>query len=61
MSTLAIQAAVLVLMLLSLPLILIGANDDVLALTIVGVVVLSVAAATPPALRFLPFGSEEDS
>jgi hypothetical protein len=60
MSTLVIQAAVLMLMLLSLPLIFIGANTDVLALTITGVVVLGVAAATPPALRFLPFGSEED-
>jgi hypothetical protein len=60
MSTLAIQATVLILMLISLPMIFIGANTELLALTIAGVAVLAIAAATPPALRFLPFGSEED-
>jgi hypothetical protein len=59
MSSLAISASVLVLMLIALPLLVVGAMIDNTALQIAGVLVLGLAAATPPALRFTSIGKEE--
>ena len=56
--TFALGAALL-LMLAALPLIVVGANAEVLALTVAGVVLAGVGGAIPPVLRFT--GPEEDS
>ena len=61
MSTLALQGAALALLLLSLPLIVIAYQADLTALAVVGVVLAAVGALTPPALRYVGPGSEEDA
>ncbi|HVM26788.1 MAG TPA: hypothetical protein VM433_03845 [Mycobacteriales bacterium] len=60
MSTLALQGAALALLLLSLPLIVIAYSADVPALAVVGVVLATLGALTPPALRYVGPGSKED-
>jgi hypothetical protein len=59
MSSLAISGSVLLLMLISLPLLVIGAMSDNAGLQIFGVVILGLAAAAPPVLRFTSVGEEE--
>ncbi|WP_409329490.1 hypothetical protein [Trujillonella humicola] len=48
----------LVLMLAALPLLVVGANADIVALSVAGIAAVVVGGAIPPALRWL--GPEED-
>jgi hypothetical protein len=61
MNQLTVFGSVLVAMLLSLPVIAGGVNLDRLPLIIGGLVLLGVAAAIPPALRFTGAASNQSS
>lgn len=58
MNTLTLQGVALALLLLSLPLIVIAYQADVPVLAVIGVVLATIGALTPPALRY--GGPKED-
>jgi hypothetical protein len=58
-SPIALQATALVLLLVALPLIVLGVNNDLPALTVAGMVAVVLGGAIPPALRYV--GPEEDA
>jgi hypothetical protein len=61
MSQLTTQGIVLVAMLLALPLASIGTTTDNAALSVAALVVFGLAALTPPVLRYVGPGDEEDA
>lgn len=60
MTELRIQGIALLAMLAALPIIAVGANSETPAMTVIGVVLFSLAALTPPALRYAPVGSDQE-
>ena len=61
MTELRAQGVALVVLLLALPVLAVGVNADVTALSVAGVVMVAAAALLLPALRWLDLDDEEDS
>ena len=59
MNPVVLQGVALLLMLVALPLLVVGTNAEILAVTVAGIVAVVLGGAIPPALRWI--GPKEDS